>query len=127
MFDILLNNNFIIKVAEKMPSALVEKYDKKQFYLPDEVKSVFLEELEGEHNIEYAYAMFCTQADFISLAEKLSIESTFSGLRLDVSKKCFDSWPRFNFDSLLEYSQRSVMIGVGKEIIGYGCDFGGGE
>jgi hypothetical protein len=127
MFDAFTQKNSITKIAKLMPLVLVEKYDKKPFYLPEEVKSVFLEKLDGKENIEYAYAMFCTPKDFNHLADELAFESTFSTLRLSVSKKCFDSWPRFNFDSLLAYSQRYETMGVVGEIGGCGVDFIVGE
>jgi hypothetical protein len=126
MFDTFTRNNSITKIAKSMPLVLVEKYEKKQFYLPEEVKKVFLEKLDDQENIEYAYAMFCTQADFNNLADELDIKTKFSDLRLGVSKKCFEGWPRFNFDSLLAYSQQVEVMGVAGELGGYGCDFIGG-
>jgi len=127
MFDTFLQKNSITKIAKAIPGTLVEKYDKKQFYLPEEVKSVFLEKLDNDESIEYAYAMFCTEATFNNLVEELTCKSTFLELRLEVSKKCFDNWPRFNFESLLAYSQQSEVLGVAGELGVYGCDFIGGE
>lgn len=127
MFDTFTQKNSITKIVKLMPLVLVEKYEKKQFYSPEQVKNVFLEKLDGEESIEYAYAMFCSQLDFNNLAHELTFESKFSELRLSVSKKCFDGWPRFNFDSLLAYSQQSEIMGVGLELGGYGYDFISGE
>jgi hypothetical protein len=122
MFGIF-NKNSITKIARVLPPALIEGFDKQSFYSAENVKNVFDGELKTEHNIEYAFAMFCSQSDF----EVLNIESTYSDLRTEVSKKCFGSWPRFNFDSLLDYSRRSTM-GVDGGAFGGdgGCGEGGG-
>jgi len=127
MFDTFLQKNSITKIAKVIPLALVEKYDKKQFYLPEEVKSAFLKKLDNDESIEYAYAMFCTETSFNNLVEELNCKSTFLDLRIEVSKKCFDSWPCFNFESLLAYSQQSEVLGGVGELGVYGCDFIGGE
>jgi hypothetical protein len=115
MFGFLFKKNSIPKIVRVMPKALIDTFNKKDFYNPDEVKNVFDSKFKYDHNIKYAYAMFCSQADFEQISNKHDIELNYSDLRFDVSKKCFSSWPRFNFDSLLAYSQSS---GVG---------FGGGE
>lgn len=125
----MFNNNSIPKIARVLPPALVDVFEKQNFYSTEEVKSVFDSELKTEHNIEYAFAMFCSQPDF----EELNLESTYSDLRTDISKKCFGSWPRFNFESLLDYSRRSTMGGDGGGFGGDGgcgdggCGGGGGE
>jgi len=115
----MLNKNSITKIAKVLPPALIEAYKKQHFYSAEEVKSVFKAEVKFDHNIEYALAMFCSQQDF----EKLNTESTYSDLRTEVSKKCFSSWPRFNFDSLLDYSRNATMGGGGA----FGGDGGAGD
>jgi len=127
MFD-MFNKNSITKIARVLPPALIRSFEKKNFYSIEEVKSIFNIELKTEHNIEYAFAMFCSQSDF----EELNLEFTYSGLRTDVSKKCFGNWPRFNFDSLLDYSRNAVMGGGGAfgsegGIGGGDCGGGGGD
>lgn len=119
----LLNKNSIPKIARVMPPALIDTFEKQSFYSAEEVKSVFNKEFNIEHNIEYAFAMFCSQHDF----EKLDLESTYSALRTEVSKKCFGSWPRFNFETLLDYSRRPTMFGDGGFGGDGGCGDGGGE
>jgi len=122
MFGALFKKNSIPKIARVMPPALIEAYEKKNFYSLDEVKSSFEDEFKYEHNIEYAFAMFCAQPDF----EELNLESTYDDLRIDVSKKCFGSWPLFNFESLLAYSQNSGVGGfAGAGGDGGGCGDGG--
>ena len=121
MFGTLFQKNSISKIARVMPPVLIEAYEKNNFYSLDEVKSSFENEFKYEHNIEYAFAMFCTQPDF----EKLNLEVTYDELRLDVSTKCFGSWPRFNFESLLVYSQSSGVGGFAGAGDGGGCGDGG--
>jgi len=113
----MFKKNSIAKIVRVLPFTLIESFDKKDFYSAEEVKKVFESEFKYEHNIEYAFAMFCLQPDF----EELNLDSIYGDLRTDVSKKCFGSWPRFNFDSLLAYSQSS---GVGG-FAGAGGDDGG--
>ena len=121
MFGIF-NKNSIPKIARVMPPILIDAFHKQNFYSTEEVKRAFDSEFKTEHNIEYAFAMFCSQPDF----EELKLESTYSDLRTEVSKKCFGSWPRFNFDSLLDYSRRSTV--GGGDSGGFGGDGGcGGE
>jgi hypothetical protein len=123
----MFNKNSINKIARLLPPALIDAFDKQNFYSTEEVKSVYNSELKTEHNIEYAFAMFCSQPDF----EELHLDSTYNDLRTDVSKKCFGSWPRFNFESLLDYSRRSTMAGDVGGFVGDsgdgGCGGGGGE
>jgi hypothetical protein len=113
MFEFLFKKNSISKIVRVMPKELIDTYDKKDFYSPDEIKIVFDAKFKYDHNIKYAYAMFCSQNDFDQKANKQDIELSYLDLRLDVSKKCFSSWPRFNFDSLLAYSQSSGFDGGG--------------
>jgi len=127
MFGFLFKKNSIPKIARVMPKALIDAFDKKDFYPSDEVKNVFESKFKYEHNIEYAYAMFCSQADFDQKSNKYAVESSYLDLRLAVSKKCFSSWPRFNFDSLLAYSQNSGVGFGGGDGCGDGGCGGGGE
>jgi hypothetical protein len=119
----MFNKNSVTKIARVLPARLIQAYEKQNYYTAEEVKRVFDSELKTEHNFEYALAMFCSQPDF----EALNLESTYSDLRAVVSKKCFDSWPRFNFDSLLDYSRRSTMGVDGGAFGGDGGDGGCGE
>lgn len=119
--------NSIEKIVSAMPAALISAYEKKSFYTADEVAETFASTLETKDNIEYAYAMFCTLPHFVEQSPKLNIVQSYSDLRLAVSKECFGNWPRFNFDSLLEYSQRSMISdGTGGFGGGEGCGDGGG-
>jgi hypothetical protein len=126
MFESFKDKKSIVKIITLMPRALVSKFDKKDFYSPSEVQSVFVDVLSTEKNIEYAYAMFCSQPDFIKLTKIHAFESSYAELRLEVSKKCFDNWPRFNFDSLLKYSKHSTMSDLAGEITDVGLDIVGG-
>jgi hypothetical protein len=118
----MFKKNSIAKIARVLPPALIEAFDKQDFYSAEEVKKIFESEFKYEHNVKYAFAMFCSQHDF----EELNLESTYSDLRTDISKKCFGSWPRFNFDSLLAYSQSSGVGGLaGTGGDGGGCGDGG--
>nr|WP_216020613.1 DUF6559 family protein [Colwellia sp. E2M01] len=99
-----------------MPKALIKAFDKQSSYSIDEVTDVFNNKFKYPHNIEYAYAMFCSQSSYEEQTQNLASSLSYSSLRLEVSKKCFSNWPRFNFDSLLMYSQGS---GIG--------DGGGGD
>ena len=108
-----------------MPPALVDAYDKQAHYTPEEVKDTFGQEFKYEHNIEYAFAMFCAEQAF----DELNLNSTYSDLRTDISKKCFGSWPRFNFESLLDYSRCSSLMHGGDGFLGGdgGCGDCGGD
>lgn len=116
----ILNKNSISDIAIALPPALVDTFEKHNFYSIAEVKSVFNGEFKTEHNIDYAFAMFCTQAEF----EELNLNSTYIELRTEVSKQCFESWPRFNFETLLDLSRRSTMGVDGGGYADGGC---GGE
>lgn len=100
----MFKTNSISTIACVLPPALITTFEKQSFYSPEQVRHVFANELKTEHNIEYALAMFCSQLDF----DALQLAATYSELRADVSKECFGSWPRFNFDSLLDYSRQST-------------------
>jgi len=127
MLDVMTKPNTISRIAILMPTALVESYEKKAFYTADEVALTFANTLEGDENIQYAYAMFCSLPHFVEQSQRLAIEEGYNHLRLAVSKQCFGSWPRFNFDSLLDYS-RSSSTGDTAGIFGAGegCGDGGG-
>jgi len=113
MLDMMTEQNTISKIAMLMPSALVASYEKKPFYTTEEVATTFASTLESDNNIEYAFAMFCTLPHFVEQSKTLAIEESYNNLRLAVSKKCFGSWPRFNFDSLLDYSKSSTISEAG--------------
>lgn len=124
MFGFKFNKNSITKIASCLPPLLIEALDKKDFYSVVEVKHVFDKEFADEHNLEYAFAMFCNESDFNALKS----ESVYTDLRSAISKKIFGSWPRFNFDSLLDFSRRSIMGGEGGGYSDGGGDGGcGGE
>ena len=127
MFGSFQNENTIEKIVASIPHQLLSKFDMKNSFSPEEVKSVFVDALGSDVNIKYAFAMFCTQADFNDLTETQQFGSTFSELRLEVSKKCFEGWPRFNFESLLSYSKQSTMSGLVNEVTDIGLDFGCGD
>ncbi|WP_133406751.1 DUF6559 family protein [Parashewanella tropica] len=123
MFANLFKKNSIPKIARTIPIALVDEFDKQTFYTPKQVKDVFNKEFKYEHNLDYAYAMFCTKSDF----EKLNLNSDYQALRKDISKSCFGNWPRFNFESLLFYAKnRQGMGGEGGFFSDAGCGDGGG-
>ena len=54
----MFNKNSITKIARLLPPALIDAFEKKNFYSPEEVMSVFDSKLKTEHNIEYAFALF---------------------------------------------------------------------
>jgi len=108
MFNFLFKKNSIAKIARVMPKALIKAYEKQSTYSISEVSDVFNNKFRYPHNIEYAYAMFCSQADFDLEVINNKLPFNYSSLRKDVSKKCFSNWPRFNFDSLLAYSESTA-------------------
>ncbi|WP_310650112.1 DUF6559 family protein [Colwellia sp. MB3u-70] len=114
-------------MVTSIPRQLLSKFDMKNSFSPEEVKRVFVDALGNDINIKYAFAMFCSQVDFNELSETHQFGSTFSELRLEVSKKCFEGWPRFNFESLLSYSKQSTMSGLVNEVTDIGLDFGCGD
>ncbi len=126
MFELFQDKNSIVKIITSLPSELVNNFDKKEYYSPEEVKSVFLKVLGTEQHIEYAYAMFCSQLDFNELTKVQPFDLPYSKLRLAVSKKCFEGWPRFNFESLLNYSEHSVISDLVNEVSDIGTDIVGG-
>lgn len=126
MFESFQDNESIVKIVSSMPSVLVKNFDKKDFYTPEEVHTVFIDVLATDNNIEYAYAMFCNQPDFNELANTQHFELSYKALRLQVSKKCFDNWPRFNFDSLLNYSGQPIISDLVNEVTDISADIVGG-
>ncbi|KZN38103.1 DUF6559 family protein [Pseudoalteromonas luteoviolacea] len=97
-----LNKNSITSIAIMLPKRLLEAHGKKAFFPVEEVLSTFMLQFKSRHNIEYAYAMFCSESDF----DTLQLTSIYGELRAEIAKVCFESWPRFNFDTLLDYSSR---------------------
>ena len=122
MLDIFQKNS-VKKIARVLPPALVKAFEKKSYYSIEEVKSVFTGALKTNHNIEYAFAMFC----LLSEVEDLEFQSTYDDLRAIVSTKCFGGWLHFNFDSLLDYSKRSKTWSEGGFFGGDGSCGDGGE
>lgn len=106
MFENLFKKNSIKKITKVMPFALVKAMGNKRIYSVDEVSEVFSSKFKYDHNIEYAFAMFCSAADF----KALNLGLDHNKLRNDVAKKCFGSWPHFTFKTLLNYSFRSQAI-----------------
>ncbi len=122
MFDTFRDENSIKAIATSLPKRLVNKFDKKEFYSSEEVDGIFSEVFENNVNIQYAYAMFCSPKDYINLAQTLEFSSSYSELRLKVADKCFDGWPRFNFESLLNLTSDSSRSDLVNEITDIGFD-----
>ncbi len=126
MFDTFRDKNSIKAIATSLPKRLVKKFDKKEFYSSIEVDSVFSEAFENKNNIQYAYAMFCSSKEYKNLAQTMAFSSSYSELRLTVADKCFDGWPRFNFESLLNLTNDSSRSDIVNEITDIGLDLLGG-
>jgi hypothetical protein len=112
MFSNYPQQHSITNIVTAMPSALVAAYTKKPFYTTAEVTTTFVSILKTKENIEYAYAMFCSLPHFVEQSTKLNIDKSYCNLRLAVAKECFADWTRFDFDSLLEYSQQALIVDV---------------
>jgi hypothetical protein len=69
---------------------------------------------------------FVLKKDFVELAQVIGNKASFSELRLKVADKCFDGWPRFNFESLLNLSNNSSIPDLVSELTDMGLDIIGG-
>jgi len=127
MFGTFRDEDLIKMIATSLPKRLLKHFDKKEFYSPEEVKSVFLEVFDSDTNIQYAYASFCSPKDFAELAQIMELSSSYSELRLKIAEKCFDGWPRFNFESLLNLTSDSSRSELINEITDIGLDLLGGS
>ncbi|NQY38430.1 MAG: hypothetical protein HRT37_26560 [Alteromonadaceae bacterium] len=127
MFDTFRDENSIKAIATSLPKRLLKNFDKKEFYSPEEVKTIFSEVFTSNANIQYAYATFCSPKDFTELGQRMEFSSSYSELRLKVADKCFDGWPRFNFESLLNLSNDSSMSDLVSEVTDLGLDMLGGS
>lgn len=127
MFDTFQDENSIKAIATSLPKRLLKEFDKKEYYLPEEVDSVFSKVFENNGNIQYAYSMFCSPKDYENLAQIMEFKSSYSQLRLKVADKCFDGWPRFNFESLLNLTSDSSRSDLVNEITDIGLDLLGGS
>ena len=127
VFDSFQDENSINLIASKLPRKLLSNFGNKNFYSPKEVDSVFSESFTNNSNIHFAYVMFCSAEDFSIFANEAGIKETYSELRTVVSEKCFDGWPRFNFESLLSLSHESPMSELVREVTDISLDiFNGG-
>ena len=127
MFDTFRDENSIKAIATSLPQKLLNKFDKKEFYSPEEVDDIFFEVFANNANIQFAYAMFCSPKDYANLAQSIEVSSSYSELRLKVADKCFDGWPRFNFESLLNLANDSSRSDLVNEITDIGLDLLGGS
>lgn len=119
----MINKNSISGIARLIPPQLVALYGEHSHYSAEQVKACFGSQFKTRHNIEYAFAMFCSPTDF----QQLALPFGYTELRGEVAKVCFSSWPRFNFRSLLDYS-KCATGGDGFVSFGGGGDGGcGGE
>lgn len=122
MFDTFRDKNSIKAIATSLPHQLLNNFDKKEFYSSKEVEVIFSKVFESQVNIQYAYACFCTPQEFVKVADILEFDVSYAELRLKVAEKCFDGWPRFNFDSLLNLSNDSTMSDLVSEVTDIGLD-----
>ena len=127
MFDTFRDKNSIKAIAISLPKKLVNKFDKKDFYSSEEVDNIFAEVFESSTNIEYAYAMFCSSKDYKNLNQTRAFSCSYTELRSQVADKCFDGWPRFNFESLLNLTRDSSRSELVNEITDIGLDLLGGS
>ena len=126
MFDIFQDENAIKAIATALPKELLNKFGKKAFYSSEEVDDVFFKVFEKNENIQFAYAMFCSPQDYKNLAQAMAFSSSYSQLRLEVADKCFEGWPRFNFESLLNLKSDSSRSDLVNEVTDIGLDLLGG-
>ncbi|WP_448550169.1 DUF6559 family protein [Thalassotalea fusca] len=128
MFDTFRDENSIKAIATSLPEKLLNKFGKKEFYSSKEVENIFLEVFSNNVNIQYAYAMFCSPTDYKNLAQTKVYSSSYSELRLKVASECFEGWPRFNFESLINLKQsQSTRSDLVNEITDIGLDLLGGS
>jgi len=127
MLDTFRDKNSIKAIATSLPRKLVKKFDKKDYYSSEEVDSVFSEVFKNKSNIQYAYAMFCSCKDYMNVAQSMSFSSSYSGLRIEIADKCFDGWPRFNFESFLNLRRCTSRSEIVNEITDIGLDLLGGS
>ena len=109
----------IRRLARTYPKLLVRTYEKKTSYTYIEINDILKSNHRNIITIKYATAMFCTKFEFNNSFESSENFEPYDSLRIDISKVCFQSWPWFNFESLLSYSENGGGIGGG--------DGGGGD
>ena len=122
MFDSFQDKASIKNIAKTLPKKLVKDYGKQEFYTQEQVDTIFLASFKEKLNIQYAYAMFCLPQDFAQIAKANDFTASYSELRLEISEVCFESWPRFNFDSLLHLSSESPLPDLVNEVTDIGLD-----
>jgi len=122
MFDALQDENSIKAIAKSLPKKLVKAFDKKEFYTSDEVDTLFLEVFDTKENLQYAYAMFCSANHFAEIAKLKDINATYGELRTEVADKCFEGWPRFNFESFLNLNKGTSRTELVNEITDMGLN-----
>jgi len=127
MFDTFRDENGIKVIASSLPKRLVNQFDKKEYYSSNEVESIFSEVFDSRANIEYAYAMFCSAKEYKILAQEMACSASYSQLRQKIADQCFDGWPRFNFDSILNLTSDSSRSDLVNEITDIGLDLLGGS
>jgi hypothetical protein len=105
MFRWLKRNKAIKSYVYKTSLELCRRFGEKTFYSLDEVAKLFEAGKYDNTFSTYAYALFCSRADFDSYFGQLKLKCTYLGLRRVVAKKYFGGIIDFNAGAVVRFAK----------------------
>ncbi|MDP2635569.1 MULTISPECIES: DUF6559 family protein [Pseudoalteromonas] len=125
MFQGFFKRRKIKKYARSLPLVLKAQYGYKKYYTQAQVDSVIKRKRIGNHSSTdvidncYAYAMYCSPAEFKNIYDSAGESCDYIAMRSDVSDTLFNGVSDFSFATLLAESSNSALSSSGS--------FGGGD
>ena len=86
---------------------LFRRFGQKTFYSIDNIDRVFAGGKYDKNYISYAYALFCSRAEFDSYFSQLKVNCTYDGLRKYASKKYFRGVVDFNASEIAIFAKNT--------------------
>jgi hypothetical protein len=105
MFRFLKRRRAIKTYVFRLSRELLHRFDERTFYSMDHINRVFEGGKYDKTYISYAYALFCSRAEFASYFSQLKVKCTYDGLREFASKKYFNGIIDFNASDIARYAK----------------------
>ena len=91
--------------AKKLPYSLKKRFGRKDHYIQAEVDQALTDNFVDtvSHN-EYAYAMFCDQAEFSRIQQAQNTAKEYRQMRNEIATICFRRPVPFSVNEIMEYA-----------------------
>ena len=105
MFRLLKRRRAIKTYVFRLSLELLRRFGEKTFYPMNQIDRVFEGGKYDPTFISYAYALFCSRAEFDAYFSQLKVNCTYDGLRQFASQKYFNGVIDFNASDVARFAK----------------------